>query len=516
MLSAPGWPMFRTRAEQVSGWEASLPPAVLRLPEELARVDALLDDPAFFAPFAPFFDPRMGRPSTPMETYLRMMFLKFRYRLGYESLCREVADSITWRRFCHIPIDGRVPHPTTLMKLTTRCGTAAVEGCNEALLAKAAEAKLLRTTRLRADTTVVPADVAYPTDSGLLSKAVRRIGATGRRIQAAGGATRTRLRDRSRSAGRRAHGIAAKLRLRTVAGRDEAQATVRRITGELAELAERAAADAQRLLANARRALRRAQAKAADLAAAGGRDPNAGRRRGRLRRAVDDLAQLLDTTRRIAAQTRQRVAGIVPDGATRRVSLHDPDARPIAKGRLGRPVEFGYKAQVLDNADGVVLDHTVEQGNPPDAPQLAPAIERVIARPAAPAHRRRRPWLRRGARRGRPARPRRADRRHPAQGQTRQGQTGRRTPTGVPQDGEMANRQRGPDQQPQTGIRLGPHRNRRPGGSPDLDRTGGPGPQPRQDRCPRRLTGTATEDQQQPGTGSLSLAQRSGEFFRSK
>jgi transposase, IS5 family len=24
------------------------------------------------------------------------MFLKFRYRLGYELLCREVADSISW------------------------------------------------------------------------------------------------------------------------------------------------------------------------------------------------------------------------------------------------------------------------------------------------------------------------------------------------------------------------------------------------------------------------------------
>jgi transposase len=34
-------------------WESRLPPEVLRLPEELARVDALLDDPAFFAPFAP-------------------------------------------------------------------------------------------------------------------------------------------------------------------------------------------------------------------------------------------------------------------------------------------------------------------------------------------------------------------------------------------------------------------------------------------------------------------------------
>ncbi len=257
-----------------------LPEEVLRLPEELARVDALLDDPVFFAPFVPFFDPRVGRPSTPMEVYLQLMFLKFRYRLGYETLCREVADSITWRRFCRISIDGRVPHPTTLMKLTTRCGTAAVDGCNEALLAKA----------------------------------VRRIGAAGRRVQAAGGAVRTRVRDRSRSAGARARAIGAKLRLRTAEGRDDAQAVVRRITGELAGLAERAATEAELLLANARRALRRAQVKAAELAATGGSDPAAGRRRGRLRRAVNDLTELLEATRRIAAQTRQRLSGTTPPG----------------------------------------------------------------------------------------------------------------------------------------------------------------------------------------------------------
>jgi transposase, IS5 family len=372
--------MFRTIGDQPTLWESVLPPELLVLPAELARVDALLDDPAFFIPFERFFDPSIGRPSIPMETYLRLMFLKFRYRLGFETLCREVSDSITWRRFCRIGLDGRVPHPTTLMKLTSRCGTSAVQGCNEALLAKAAEAKLLRTTRLRADTTVVPANVAYPTDSGLLAKAVRRIAATGRRIQAAGGASRTHLRDRSRAAGKRAHGIAAKLGLRSAQGREEAQRTVQRITGELAELAERAMADAGRLLANARRALHRAQSKAQQLAKAGGRDAAAGRRRGRLRRAVADLTELLDVTGRIIAQNRQRLAGTTPPGATRRVSLHDGDARPIAKGQLGKPVQFGYKAQVVDNDDGVVLDHTLLQGNPADAPQLAPAIERVIAR----------------------------------------------------------------------------------------------------------------------------------------
>jgi len=250
--------VFRTVGDQCSLWESVLPIELLQLPEELAGVDALLDDPAFFAPFVPFFDPRLGRPSTPMETYLRLMFLKFRYRLGYESLCREVSDSIAWRRFCRIGLDGQVPHPTTLMKLTTRCGAAAVEGLNGALLTKAAEAKLLRTNKVRVDTTVVEAEVGYPTDSGLLAKG---IGAMARGMQAvkeAGGAVRTRMRDRRRSAGQRARSIASKLRLRGQQQRDQAQATVRRITGELAGIAEQTIRDAAAIVRNAKRAVRRA------------------------------------------------------------------------------------------------------------------------------------------------------------------------------------------------------------------------------------------------------------------
>jgi hypothetical protein len=49
-------------------------------------------------------------------------------------------------------------------------------------------------------------------------------------------------------------------------------------------------------------------------------------------------------TATVVAQARSRLAGQMPDGATRLVSLHDPDARPIRKGRIDKPVEFGYKA----------------------------------------------------------------------------------------------------------------------------------------------------------------------------
>jgi transposase, IS5 family len=357
--------MFRTIGDQPSLWESLLPAEVLRLPAELARVDALLDDPAFFTPFAPYFHPVIGRPSTPAECYLRLMYLKFRYRLGLESLCAEVADSISWRRFCRIPLDGKVPHPTTLMKLTTRCGEAAVAGLNEALWAKAAGAKLLRTARVRADTTVIPANVSYPTDSGLLAKAVGKLVRTVRRVQAAGGAPCTVVTDRRRAAARRVREIASKLRIRGKLSREESTQMVHRVTGELAGLAAKTAAEAAAVLRNGRRALPKVLS---------------GRVRGRLRRALDELAVTIERTAKIVAQTRTRLAGQTPQSATRLVSLHDPDARPIRKGRIDRPVEFGYKAQVTDNDDGIILDYNVEYGAAPDAPQLVPAVERIHRR----------------------------------------------------------------------------------------------------------------------------------------
>jgi IS5 family transposase len=341
---------------------------VLRLPDELARVDALLDDPVFFAPFAPHFHPVMGRPSTPVEWYLRLMFLKFRYRLGYESLCAEVSDSISWRRFCRIPLDGTVPHPTTLMKLTTRCGEGAVAGLNEALWAKAAGQKLLRTGRVRADTTVVSANVAYPTDTGLLAKAVGKLVRTARRVRAAGGAPATVMTDRRRAAARRVREIAAKLRSRNKLVREETTQAIRRVTGELARLAETTAAQAAAVLRNGRRAVPKALS---------------GRMRGRLRRALDELAVTIERTAQVVAQARTRLAGQTPDGATRLVSLHDPDARPIRKGRIDRPVEFGYKAQVTDNDDGIILDYAVEYGAVPTGRNWRPPSSGSAAARAA-------------------------------------------------------------------------------------------------------------------------------------
>ena len=106
----------------------------------------------------------------------------------------------------------------------------AIDELNEALLVKAAEARVLKTNRVRADTTVIEANVAYPVDSSLLAKGVARLAKLARRAHAQGLATRTPLRDRTRSVYRRARDVVNTLRQRG----DERRARVRRLNAELA------------------------------------------------------------------------------------------------------------------------------------------------------------------------------------------------------------------------------------------------------------------------------------------
>jgi IS5 family transposase len=84
-------------------------------------------------------------------------------------------------------------------------------------------------------------------------------------------------------------------------------------------------------------------------------------------------------THRLLEQAEQRLAGnrVIPD---RLVSLSDPDARPIRKGKPRAPTEFGYTLLVAECERGFVADHQLQQGNPPDAPQLLPAVEAVAKR----------------------------------------------------------------------------------------------------------------------------------------
>ena len=101
--------MLRLVGGQVESlFDDALPIEVRELPEDLARLDVLLADPTLFEPISAAWDEagrERGRPTIPMASFVRLMVIKQRTGWGYETLVREVSDSLHLRRFCLISAD---------------------------------------------------------------------------------------------------------------------------------------------------------------------------------------------------------------------------------------------------------------------------------------------------------------------------------------------------------------------------------------------------------------------------
>jgi IS5 family transposase len=146
----------------------------------------------------------------------------------------------------------------------------------------------------------------------------------------------------------------------------EAKREVLKLTAETGALLQRSVDEARKLAVAARRRARGRGAKTKLKAAAG-------------------LEELAERCEKVAAQIKQRVAGeAIKD---RLVSLADPDARPIRKGKLGKPNEFGYVAQLAEvtentkrGARGLILPPATRLGNPGEdtlLPQTVAELRRL-------------------------------------------------------------------------------------------------------------------------------------------
>ena len=124
------WVLRVTPDRQRCLLEALLPAGFAVLPGDLAAIDGLLADGEVYESVRELWraqDAKLGtsaltegRPTIPIETFVRMMVLKTRTGWGYERLVGEVADSLHLRRFCEIGLAGRVPDESTLRKLVHR------------------------------------------------------------------------------------------------------------------------------------------------------------------------------------------------------------------------------------------------------------------------------------------------------------------------------------------------------------------------------------------------------------
>jgi IS5 family transposase len=368
--------MLRLSGGQVESlWDEVLPIGVRELPGDLGALDVLLRDPALLAPIAAQWEREAaagrasvgyGRPTIAIDTYVRLMVVKHRTGWGYETLVREVSDSLHLRRFCLIALGGDVPEESTVRKLTRRLGGGVVDELTRLVIEKAVRETRFRARAVRIDSTVVEADVRYPTDSGLTLDGARVLARESRRVSAKVGAGVGRVVDRTRALGRRLRLISRTLARRT----GERKAEVLALTEQAGRLLSKSIREARRVAVAARRRARGRGARA-KLA------------------AIERLEEMTDRAERVVTQIKLRLAGEpIPD---RLVSMFDPDARPIRKGKLGKPNEFGYVTQICEvtentkrGARGFILPASMILGNPQEntlLPTTTSELQRLGLRP---------------------------------------------------------------------------------------------------------------------------------------
>ena len=340
--------MLRLRKDQPSLWESVLPAELFQMNEELAEVDRLLDDERFFDPFRVRFSTRIGRPTIPVATYLRMMYLKRRHELGYETLVQEVKDSLTWRSFCHLSLEDRVPDDTTLIKLSRKYGDDTLRDLNDALVLKLKEKKVIRGRKFRMDTTVTEANIHYPTDTGLLADGVKVITRTVSKLKKLAAGVGKGFVNHTRKVKKTCLALNKVLKNRV----SRSNPALVKAKKELIEVAEEVVAAGQEV-----------KVQLATLV----RNPC---RVGRLEKQLDGW---LEVTGKVIEQTKEVLAGQL-HLKRRLVSIFDSRARPIRKGKLRADTEFGRKVLIGETDHGIITTYELFEDNPSDTGLLKAAV----------------------------------------------------------------------------------------------------------------------------------------------
>ena len=313
--------------------ELKIPTELIELPEDLKIVDQILEDERFIKPFVEMFNTKRGRPTIPVEVYIRMMYLKHRFSLSYESVEREVSDSIKWRIFCHLTFEDKVPDSTTLVKLTKKYGRV-IDELNELLTQAAREKKIIRWKKLRADTTVIGAPISHPLDSKLLFDGIKVITRGVEKIKKLG--FNVKFRDFTRSSKKKMIRIVKILKKKGKEGKEE----VKREVSSLLNVAKKVVKESCKVLYKVGMGARRSSD---DV-------------RKKFSIVRKELRMRIKIVKKVIEQTEEVLRGCKPH--RRLVSIFEPGARAIVRGKLFSKVEFGWKV-LIQECGGFITGYKV-------------------------------------------------------------------------------------------------------------------------------------------------------------
>lgn len=321
---------------------------------ELTQLDHLLDDEALYHLIRTDFAKRYphtettGRKSTPVEVVLRMLTVKRLYAWSYAETEQRVRDSLVLRMFCRVYFEN-VPDDTTLIRAANLVQPETLEAYNQRLSQLARALKVTQGRKLRTDGTAVESPIHPPKDSQQLVDSVRVLGRTLTRAKAVLGErtalAKTVFRNRTRSARQTARQVGEYMTRQKARGKEAYRKLV---------------AITRKTVAQAKTVLDKLKTRSEQQAV----------------RLVKTLEHFLPHAEQVIAQTVRRVFQDekVPV-AEKLVSIFEPHTDIIARGKAGKPVEYGHKVWFDEVEGGIVTRWQVLEGNPNDKLQWVASLD---------------------------------------------------------------------------------------------------------------------------------------------
>jgi len=295
-----------------------------------------------------------GRRGIPAETVLRLLILKHIRNLSYEVLEREVRANLVYRDFARVG-GGKMPDAKTMGRWGLAVGPQVLRQIHDRIVKIAQDKSVVTGRRMRVDTTVVESNIHYPTDSTLLGDGVRVLTRTMRKITDIVGMAGTKLRNRSRSVKLRVLEIMRITRAKGSLNRERLQQRYRR----LLDTTSRVVGQAKRFSEEISDGIKRSADVFQQIALEG------------LRAQLDQMVSLV---RQVMQQTRARVFRGDTRFEGKIVSVFEPSAEVIRKGKSGKPNEFGKIVKLQEGENQIIVDYEVYARRPHDSDLLIPAI----------------------------------------------------------------------------------------------------------------------------------------------
>ena len=270
-----------------------------------------------------------GQPPKPIRLMIGILLLQHLHNLSDEQVVRGWVENPYWQHFCGYDfLQWEFPiNPSSLTRFRQRLGSVRLEKILSLTIVVAVKSEAVKVKDLKkviVDTTVMPKNIEFPTDSKLYNKARERL---------------VKLAAKHGIALRQNYNLTSKTLLRKISGYLHAKQMkrARKAIKHLKTIVGRVVRDVERKI-------------------------------GSSKNLSEIFVPILTQSKRLLAQERK--------DKNKLYSLHEPDVHCISKGKAHKRYEFGCKFSITTtHKQGLVISSEALLGNPYDGHTLKPALE---------------------------------------------------------------------------------------------------------------------------------------------